>query len=34
MDNHVFRVVSEAAKRFPGQIPRLTRSTGGRCLPA
>jgi L-gulonolactone oxidase len=25
MDNHAFRALSEAARRFPGQIPRLNR---------
>ncbi len=29
MDNHAFRALSEVAKRFPGQIPRLNRVMAG-----
>jgi L-gulonolactone oxidase len=29
LDNHAFRALSEVAKRFPGQIPRLNRVMAG-----
>ncbi|MDA0184099.1 FAD-binding protein [Solirubrobacter phytolaccae] len=29
MDNHAFRALSEVARRFPGQIPRLNRVMAG-----